>query len=58
MTSHRFDSFIAFLTVDFPPFWEVGGGGHDNTPHGSLKPHELSTVCIPDGQRINPGLES
>ena len=54
MISHRFDSFIVFLTVGLSPVLGSWEGADDNHRlNGSLRPYEVSVVYTADGQRID-----
>ena len=53
MISHRFDSFIAFLTVGLSPVLGSWEGAHDNTSNGFLKPLEDSAVYVANEEQIH-----
>lgn len=53
MISHRFDSFIAFLTVGLSPVLGSWEGAHDNIFNGFLKPLEDSAVYVANEEQIH-----
>ena len=53
MISHRFDSFIAFLTAGLSPVLGSWEGAHDNTSNGFLQPLEDSAVYVANEEQIH-----